>query len=83
MARGMYIEIAKLAEIIGVSESAVVAAQKICGHVRIASRIWFTHGVRIDFVEEARLAGQAERSAARRAAKNETHPAPLARPPGR
>ena len=84
---GIYVKISKLAEIIGVSETAVVAAQKICGHVRIADRIWFTDGVRIDFVEEARLADAAERSAAQRTAqrtaKHETPPAALAHPAGR
>ncbi len=85
MSMGIYVRISRLAEIIGVSETAVVVAQKICGHVRIADRIWFTGGVRADFVEEARLADAAERSAAQRAAqrtaKNETHPATLAHPP--
>ena len=66
MSRGIYVRISRLAEIIGVSETAVVAAQKICGHVRIAHRIWFSDGVRPDFVEEALLANGAEQSAEQR-----------------
>lgn len=84
---GIYVKISKLAEIIGVSETAVVAAQRLCGHVRIADRIWFTDGVRVDFVEQARWVDAAERSAAQRAAqrgaKHETPPATLAHPTGR
>ncbi len=83
MAKRVYVRIDRLAAIIGVSETAVIAAQRICGHVRIADRIWFTDGVRTEFVEEARLADAAERSAAQRAAKNEAHPAALALPTGR
>ena len=80
---GIYVKISKLAEIIGVSETAVVAAQRLCGHVRIADRIWFTDGVRVDFVEQARWVDAAERSAAQRTAKHETYPATLAHPTGR
>lgn len=67
MARGYRIKISDLARIIGVSESAVIAAQKILGYPRIGQTVSFMHGVRTDFVEEAWLAHKAEQAAARRA----------------
>lgn len=74
--------IERLAAIIGVSDAAVIAAQRILGHVRIAHQIWFGDGVTVAFVEEARLAFATEQSAARRASMNASPP-PAGRYPPR
>ncbi|MDG4595782.1 MAG: hypothetical protein P9F75_08830 [Candidatus Contendobacter sp.] len=64
---GLYFPIARLAATAQVSESAIVAAAKICGALRFGGHLWFSSGrVTVDFVEEAQLAHRAELAAAQR-----------------
>lgn len=73
--RGGFYRIAKLAELIGASEAAVIDAARICGRVRYGERLCFPKGIGVDFVQEVQLIAAAERAAAERRAKQAQKPA--------
>lgn len=66
MPQSYFAKISDLARAIGVSETAVIAAQRILGYHRFGNNVWFTHGLKTDFIEEAHLAHKTEQAAARR-----------------
>ena len=63
---GMYIKIARLAEIIGAAPAEIVAAAKVCGHQVVPGMIWFQKEVTTEFVEEVWLIQKMNASAAAR-----------------
>lgn len=70
--RGMYIKIARLAEIIGAAPAEIVAAAKVCGHQVVPGMIWFQKEVTTEFVEEVWLIQKMNASAAARRQAHET-----------
>ncbi len=64
--KGKYLPLDFLARTAQVSETAILAAAKICGVVQIGRQLWFARGVTVDFVEEAQLAHRAEQAAVQR-----------------